>query len=185
MIDLEPQQNPAAPEPGPTGPKPGTCECGCGKPVSEGKRFVVGHNGRLNSKFRARSGPGSAPKPPGRTTGRRKKSAGTDYRPAVMGLLQIPATGLALAGAANPVLAADSIAVATHAPNIAEALNEIAHQRPEVAAALDRVLQVGPYSVLIAAVAPMVLQVLCNHGAIPAGLAGTVPPEVLLGGEPS
>jgi hypothetical protein len=80
----------------------------------------------------------------------------------------------------KPVLAADAAAISVHAPPIASALNDLAHERPEVAAVLDRILQVGPYGIVIAAVAPLALQILCNHGGIPPGALGTTPPDKLL-----
>ena len=104
----------------------------------------------------------------------------TNYRDPILGLFQIPAGALALAGMQRPVFAADAAAISIHAPNIAEALDQLAQERPEVAAVLDRVLQVGPYGILIAAVAPLALQLMTNHGAIPAGIMGTHPPEILV-----
>jgi hypothetical protein len=80
----------------------------------------------------------------------------------------------------NPVYAADSRAVTIYAPGIAETLNTLAQERPEVAAALERVLTVGPYGAVIAATVPLVLQILTNHGRIPPGTAGTVPAEQLI-----
>jgi hypothetical protein len=80
----------------------------------------------------------------------------------------------------RPVFAADAAAITIHAPNIAEALDQLANERPEIAAILDRVLQVGPYGVLIAAVAPLALQLLANHEALPPGAMGTVPPTTLI-----
>jgi hypothetical protein len=80
----------------------------------------------------------------------------------------------------NPVYAADSRAVTVYAPGIAESLNDLAQQRPEVAAALERVLAVGPYGAVLAAVMPLCLQILTNHGKLPAGVAGTVPPTELI-----
>lgn len=111
---------------------------------------------------------------------RTRKNTGTDYREGILGMLQIPAMGLALAGAKNPVFAADSIVIQSYSPGIAEALNNLAHDKPEVAAALDRVLAVGPYGAIIAAVLPMAMQLLTNHGVIPAGIMGTVPVEQII-----
>jgi hypothetical protein len=80
----------------------------------------------------------------------------------------------------RPVFAADAAAITIHAPNIASALNQLAQERPEIAAVLERVLQVGPYGVLIAAVAPLALQILANHGALPEGALGTIPQKQLI-----
>jgi hypothetical protein len=106
------------------------------------------------------------------------KKGTTDYRPGINGLLQIAAFPLALAGKARPVFALDAAAIAIHGPNVAEALNAIAQERPEVAAALDRILSVGPYGLLIGAVIPLVAQLGHNHGKLPEPVAvgmGAIP----------
>jgi hypothetical protein len=82
------------------------------------------------------------------------------------------AFGLSVAGSNNKTLLADSLAVAEHGPNIASALDMLAAERPEVAAVLDRVLAVGPYGALIAAVAPLAMQVVANHGVKLPGVPG-------------
>ena len=87
------------------------------------------------------------------------------YAEGVRGLLQIPAMGLSLV---NPV---DGFCVAQHTPNIAGAVADLAIERPEVAAALDRVLSVGPYGALIGAVLPLAIQLMHNHGAVPETMA--------------
>jgi hypothetical protein len=121
------------------------------------------------------------PKKRATPTGRRTAAPPqTDYRTPILGLFQLPAGVLALAGTTRPELAADAAAITIYAPGIAEALEKLAYERPEVAAVLDRVLQVGPYGVLIAATAPLLLQLLANHKVVPAGLLGTAKPEQLL-----
>jgi hypothetical protein len=151
-----------------------TCkEPGCNAPL------VYSGKGRKPTKCevhkRRSSGSGS----------RSKKHVGPDYREGILGLLQLPAAALAFAGMnGKPELLADSTTIAMHAPNIANAVNDLALARPEIAAVLDRVMQVGPYSVLIAAMLPMVLQILTNHGIVPPGLMGTVSKEDLLGMPP-
>lgn len=122
------------------------------------------------------------------TTRRRRQPDRVDYKTPLIGLAQIPAGILAMVGMRKPVFAADAAAVTIHAPAIAGALDDLAHEDPAVAAVLERVLQVGPYGVLLASIAPLVLQVLANHEAIPPGSLGTrtpadlinsfVPPEV-------
>ena len=104
----------------------------------------------------------------------------TDYKTPILGLMQIPAGALAIAGMQKPVFLADSAAITIHGENIATALDQLAQERPEVAAVLDRVLQVGPYGVLIAAVAPLVLQILANHNVLPGGTMGTGPAPQLV-----
>jgi len=118
-------------------------------------------------------------------TGTRRRSTttareATDFETPLLGLFQLPAGVLAIAGMQRPVFAADAAAITVHAPNIASALNDLAHERPEIAAILERVLQVGPYGVLIASVAPLALQILANHGALPEGALGTIPQKQLI-----
>lgn len=124
------------------------------------------------------------PKPAGRRPPPRRapklEDVPKDYQEQILGLFQLPAGALAVAGMQNPVYAADARAVTIYAPGIAEALDQLAKERPEVAAVLDRVLAVGPYGIVIAAVTPLILQILTNHGRIPPGTAGTVPPAELI-----
>lgn len=115
-----------------------------------------------------------------RTATRQKRSTGVDYTPGVMGLFQIPAGVLGILGTANPTFLADSATITVYAPPVAVALSDLANERPEIAAVLDRVLAIGPYSALVAAVAPMILQILCNHGVVPVGILGTTKPDDLV-----
>lgn len=114
------------------------------------------------------------------TTRRRKQPDRVDYKTPLIGLAQIPAGILAMVGMRKPVFAADAAAITVHAPPIAGALDDLAHEDPAAAAVLERVLQVGPYGAVLAAVAPLVLQLLANHDAIPAGALGTIPPRELI-----
>jgi hypothetical protein len=110
------------------------------------------------------------------------KKGAVDYRPGINGLLQIAAFPLALGGKVRPALALDAAAISIHGPGIADALNTIAQERPEVAAALDRILSVGPYGLLIGAVIPLVAQFATNHKKLPDSVAvsmGAVPREQL------
>jgi hypothetical protein len=87
------------------------------------------------------------------------------YREGVEGLLQIPAMALSFV---SPV---DGFSVAHHTPPISKAVADLAIERPEVAAALDKVLAVGPYGALIGAVLPLVVQLAHNHDMVPAPMA--------------
>jgi hypothetical protein len=105
--------------------------------------------------------------PPGgkAATSRSKKKAGTDYASGIMGLFQMAAFGLSMAaGDKNVPLLADSVVISQHGPNVAQALDALAQERPEVAAVLDKVLAVGPYGLVLGALAPMVIQIASNHG---------------------
>lgn len=96
-----------------------------------------------------------------------------DYATPVMGLFQIPMAGFAIAGQRNPRMLADARAMEFHCPRIAKEVDALANARPEVAAALERIMQVGPYGALIGATAPLILQILANHEVIPPGALGT------------
>lgn len=107
----------------------------------------------------------------------KKPKGATEYAPAIEGLFQLIAFPVAFA------YPADAAAISAHAPNIAKELDALAQVRPEVAAALDRVLSVGPYGAVIAACLPLVIQLLVNHGIIPIGAVasfGVVPKETIL-----
>lgn len=127
----------------------------------------------------------SAPKPAKTSTPRkttRSAPVAVDYRPGVLGIAQLIAAPLALAGRVNPAFAYDSLTVSRYAPALAEAANNLAQQEPAVAAALDKVLQVGPYGEIIGVVLVMATQMAVNHGKVSqeavAGM-GIVKPEDL------
>jgi hypothetical protein len=61
----------------------------------------------------------------------------------------------------------DVVAIADHGDNVAQAAALTAAERPEVAAVLDKLSTVGPYSILFGAVAPLITQVLTNHRLLP------------------
>lgn len=97
---------------------------------------------------------------------KRQPAGTTDYRPALIGLITVPAMMLTMMGRVNPLFALDGIAIQHHAPTIAGAINEAAMTNEQIAQALDRILAVGPYGALIAAVMPLALQLAANHGLI-------------------
>lgn len=84
-----------------------------------------------------------------------------DYTESITGLFQIAAVPLAY------IAPEDGFAVSAHGPNIASSLNDLAQERPEIAAVLDKVMAVGPYGALIGATLPLVAQILVNHKTIP------------------
>lgn len=105
-----------------------------------------------------------APKP--RKTARPPvKKNEPDYRPGIMGLLQIPIMGMSMIGrqTKNPALQADGMALAMHAPALAEALNETARAQPAVGRALESIMKAGPYGAIIGAMVPLVMQLAANH----------------------
>lgn len=116
------------------------------------------------------------------STPRAKKKTGTDYREAVTGLLQVPAMALTMIGTSTkkPEYLADAFMISHHSPGIASAISDIANDRPEVAAVLDKVLKVGPYSALLTALMPLAIQIAANHKLIQPGMAGTYSSEQIL-----
>jgi hypothetical protein len=82
-----------------------------------------------------------------------------------MGLLQIPIMGMSMIGrqTKNPTLQADGMALAMHAPALAEALNETAKAQPSVGRALESIMKAGPYGAIIGAMVPLVMQLAANH----------------------
>lgn len=74
---------------------------------------------------------------------------------------------------------ADAAAVGMHWDGVAKEVATLAEAEPAVARVIDLVIQAGPYAGLIAAVMPLAMQIAANHGMIPAGATGVVPPEVL------
>jgi hypothetical protein len=111
------------------------------------------------------------------------KSQFPDYRPGITGLIQVAIAPLALAGIKSPACALDAAAIACHAEPLADALQQTAEQVPQFAALLDKVLTVGPYGALLAATMPIAVQLLANHGIVPAEAAqamGAMSPEDLM-----
>jgi hypothetical protein len=154
---------------------PDTTYCnapGCSNPV-----VTYSGRGPRPKKCKDHKGKSSA------TTTRKKKSYGTDYTEGVTELLQIPAAVLGVVGMQtnNIPLVADAEVINQYAPHIGSAVNGLAQERPEVAAALDRILKAGPYAALIGAVVPMVTQILANHKLLRAGVMGTKTAEQVLG----
>jgi hypothetical protein len=100
-----------------------------------------------------------------------------DRRDAVDGIFQLAGLGCIITGQY-----ADAGAITMHSPPISEEVAELAEKNQKIAGALDTLLEVGPYAGLIAAVMPLVLQILVNHKIFPADkMAGAniVKPEVL------
>lgn len=96
---------------------------------------------------------------------KRPSKVGVNYAEGIAGLFQVASVGLLVAaGDHNKTLLADSKAIAEHGGNIALAFDQLANEKPEVAAVLDKILAVGPYSLVIGAVVPLALQVASNHG---------------------
>lgn len=123
--------------------------------------------------------PPTPPPRPSPASGRKSQTAKAEkwsgYRDSVGGFLQIAGFGLGMAK-----MHADAAAVAVHGENIANAAADLALEDERVAAILDKLSEIGPYGALLTAVAPLAVQIAVNHGAIPAGVMGTVEPKELV-----
>jgi hypothetical protein len=131
----------------------------------------------------------SAPGPRKATGAASKKanSAAPDYRMAIIGLGQLPigvasmAARLVRDDRKRMAIQLDAMTVKVHLPAVAEAVNSVAQDNAKVAAALDRIVSVGPYGEVIAAVAPILLQCMVNHGAMePNPAMGLLSPDELI-----
>lgn len=128
------------------------------------------HRAKIGAQVKAKrwgggkSGPPLRRKKPPAATSSRK----TDYRPALVGLLQIPTMVLGFLGKKNPAFAADAATFAVHGELMAQAVQDTADQDERLAEYLDKVLKVGPYGAIISAATIVGLQIASNHGKIPA-----------------
>lgn len=123
--------------------------------------------------------PEAAPKR--RSSTRKVSSTAADYTRAVDEILNLPVGILGFAGMQrrSPALIADAAAIDTARPRVAAALGALGEEMPAVGAILDRLTAAGPYSAIVAAIAPLVLQLGANHGLVPAGTLGTREPGAL------
>jgi hypothetical protein len=110
----------------------------------------------------------------------KSKAKVSPYRETVLGLVQIIGLPIAAAATRDDRFGADLVALTATAPDIADAVDSIAQNNRRLAAALDKLGEVGPYGLLIGALAPLILQCGTNHGIVPVGTLGTVDPAVLL-----
>ena len=134
-----------------------------------------------------RRSPRRAPAPGLRAPSAPRRPSSTDYRPAILGLLQIPQLALGLAAKVakkeetKEALVLDGMTVGVHAPNIAEALNTTAQTERKLAQVLDKLSTVGPYSMVVMAILTPTVQILANHGIIPPNEAmGVLPKDALV-----
>lgn len=107
----------------------------------------------------------------------RQLSIGELRQEAVDGIFQIVGLGCIITGQY-----ADAGAISMHGPPIAQEVASLAEKNEQIAKGVDALLQVGPYAGLVAAVMPLVLQLMVNHNVVPAeklANANVVKPEVL------
>jgi hypothetical protein len=134
-------------------------------------RFEDGRPRKRRKTTRPRGGT-----PPAPGTSKRRAKKPSHYEEVAGGLLQLAVMPLLIV---SPL---DGLAVADHAPAVARAVGVTAAERPELAALLDRLATVGPYAVLLAALAPLAIQIAVNHGLLGGGAAsslGAVPARVM------
>lgn len=108
----------------------------------------------------------SPPAPPRKPASSANKR-GTDYRAGLAGLFQLAATPLLVQNKSVP-LKLDGMTLIMLGDELAEGFNELARLRPEVAAAADKLIEVGPYGVVLAPVLKFCAQLAENHGKAPA-----------------
>lgn len=129
-------------------------------------------------------GPTTSTRPKSTTSTRTTstKSRGPDYRPAVRGLVAIPATACAMAGAATRriELTATAATLEMYSEPLAEVGHELATEYAPVARALERAEQAGVIGVLLATLVPLGAQVAANFGLIPPGAFGTRDPAEMV-----
>ena len=70
---------------------------------------------------------------------------------------------------------ADVGALGVHWPNVSREVAKLAESQEQVARVIDPLIKVGPYTGLITAVLPLVMQIAVNHGRVAPGAMGTVP----------
>lgn len=162
-----------APEPSYTGTgRPRTASTPGRKP---GQRNGTGRTSRRADTPPKRAAASSAPKRPA-----------IDYRPGVKGILQIlamiPATlsRVAKKPKTKEAFAADVVAIHMHADNMASAAHHTALHDARLAAALDKVLTIGPYGLMIGAIMELGAQFAVNHDTVPAGFMGAHSRDELL-----
>lgn len=77
---------------------------------------------------------------------------------------------------------ADAGAFETHGPNVSRETAELGARYEKVGKSLDVLSQVGPFTAIIGAVVPLILQIAANHGKVPADKVagfGVVTPAIL------
>jgi hypothetical protein len=74
---------------------------------------------------------------------------------------------------------ADAGTVQAFGPRLMTEVAKIAATQPRVAQVVDPLTKIGPFSELLSVAVIMGLQFGVNHGQVPAGVMGTVPPSML------
>lgn len=129
-----------------------------------GGRPSKGNNNRRNTRPTNTSTATAPPAPPRRSAP--KPRSGTDYRPGLIGLFHVGAAPL-LAQRRSAVLQLDGMALLMIGHEMADGFNHLAQLRPEVAAAAEKLISVGPYGAIVAPFLKFGAQVAENHGWAP------------------
>jgi hypothetical protein len=74
---------------------------------------------------------------------------------------------------------ADAGAIGTYWPGIAKEVAILAESQPAIAGVIDPLMKIGPYTALVAATLPFLMQIAVNHGRVAPGAMGTVPASTL------
>jgi len=74
---------------------------------------------------------------------------------------------------------ADVGALSMYWPGVAKELANLADSQEQIAKLIDPLIQIGPYTGLITAVLPLIMQLGVNHGIMAPGGMGTVPATTL------
>lgn len=77
----------------------------------------------------------------------------------------------------------DVAAIVVHGPPITQAASDLANDDPRIAAIVGKAAELGPYGQLASGLVTLAAQLGSNHKLIPeqvAGMAGALPPDVLL-----
>ncbi len=122
---------------------------------------------------------GGAPK----RTAQKPRTSKPSYAERVSDTLKMPAALLALVGNArgSEALVADGATLTLYGPQLGAALGGLAEKKPEIAAALDKILGAGPYGEIAALVMVMGLQLAANHKVMaPVAQMGVMTPEEIM-----
>lgn len=105
---------------------------------------------------------------------KKSTSKNDDRREALEGLGQL---------AQVPLIAtkqfADAGAIGIYWPNVSKELANLADSQDAIAKVIDPLLKVGPYTGLVTALLPFLMQIAVNHGRVAPGAMGTVPASML------
>jgi hypothetical protein len=140
--------------------------------------------GRFANGKPRKSPPGSNVRGPAKVKRRRGPAAlsdvAPDYKAAASGVVTIIGALLGLAGRRRPAFLADSAAVMASKKELAEVGADLALTDVRIARWLEQIATATPLTKALDKLAPVVSQVLTNHGLAPVGTMGSVDPAKLI-----